>query len=240
MCIVFSHDIVNEIDNNKAPLELTFPEEGTGYEIGAQAILKGAKHMDLAQEVVRLGAHPRGAGAGPEVQGVPGADRQGRRALASRAAPGQPDRLRLRLGRQEQEGVRRQVHQRDRRGRPTEVITALLATEVTESVAGNRNLVFPEIPLLSLWPLMADPPLPSSRTSMAVTTPDSQLRTASGGGFRSNLVRRAPRIRPDRARSGAADQPALLRPLPLHLRRFSAFSGARATASSTHRPSSRA
>lgn len=50
VCIVFSHDIVNEIDNNKAPLELTFPEDGTGYEIGAQAILKGAKHMDLAKK----------------------------------------------------------------------------------------------------------------------------------------------------------------------------------------------
>ena len=48
--IVFSHDIVNEIDNNKAPLVLTFPSEGTGYEIGAQAILKGAKHLDAAKK----------------------------------------------------------------------------------------------------------------------------------------------------------------------------------------------
>ncbi len=47
--IVFSHDIVNEIDNNKLPLELTFPSEGTGYEIGGMGILKGAKHLDAAQ-----------------------------------------------------------------------------------------------------------------------------------------------------------------------------------------------
>lgn len=47
--IVFSHDIVNEIDNNKAPLVLTFPEEGTGYEIGGMGIIKGAKHLDLAK-----------------------------------------------------------------------------------------------------------------------------------------------------------------------------------------------
>ncbi|HEY4693004.1 MAG TPA: ABC transporter substrate-binding protein [Bellilinea sp.] len=47
--IVFSHDIVNEIDNNKLPLKLTFPAEGTGYEIGAMAILKGAKHMQAAK-----------------------------------------------------------------------------------------------------------------------------------------------------------------------------------------------
>jgi iron(III) transport system substrate-binding protein len=50
VCIVFSHDIVNEIDNNKCPLELTFPKEGTGYEIGAMGIIKGAKHMDLAKK----------------------------------------------------------------------------------------------------------------------------------------------------------------------------------------------
>ncbi len=48
--VVFSHDIVNEIDNNKLPLVLTFPEEGTGYEIGGMGILKGAKHLDAAQK----------------------------------------------------------------------------------------------------------------------------------------------------------------------------------------------
>lgn len=47
--IVFSHDIVNEIDNNKLPLKLTFPKEGTGYEIGGMGILKGAKHMQAAK-----------------------------------------------------------------------------------------------------------------------------------------------------------------------------------------------
>jgi len=48
--IVFSHDIVNEIENNKMPLVLTFPEEGTGFEIGGMGILKGAKHLDAAQK----------------------------------------------------------------------------------------------------------------------------------------------------------------------------------------------
>ncbi len=48
--IVFSHDIVNEIDNNKLPLVLTFPEEGTGFEIGGMGILKGAKHLDAAKK----------------------------------------------------------------------------------------------------------------------------------------------------------------------------------------------
>ncbi len=49
VAIVFSHDIVNEIDNNKLPLVLTFPKEGTGYEIGGMGILKGAKHPQAAR-----------------------------------------------------------------------------------------------------------------------------------------------------------------------------------------------
>jgi len=49
VAIVFSHDTVNEIENNQMPLVLTFPAEGTGYEIGGQAILKGAKHMQAAK-----------------------------------------------------------------------------------------------------------------------------------------------------------------------------------------------
>jgi iron(III) transport system substrate-binding protein len=50
VCIVFSHDIVHEIDDNGLPLELTFPSEGTGYEIGGMGILKGAKNMDAAKK----------------------------------------------------------------------------------------------------------------------------------------------------------------------------------------------
>lgn len=48
--VVFSHDIVHEIDDNKLPLELTFPEEGTGYEIGGMGIVKGARHLDAAKK----------------------------------------------------------------------------------------------------------------------------------------------------------------------------------------------
>ncbi|MEJ2208068.1 MAG: ABC transporter substrate-binding protein [Anaerolineae bacterium] len=48
--IVFSHDIVHEIEDNGLPLKLTFPQEGTGYEIGGMGILKGAKHLDAAQK----------------------------------------------------------------------------------------------------------------------------------------------------------------------------------------------
>jgi iron(III) transport system substrate-binding protein len=46
--VVFSHDIVTQIEAG-LPLQLTFPAEGTGYEIGGTAIVKGAQHPDLAK-----------------------------------------------------------------------------------------------------------------------------------------------------------------------------------------------
>jgi iron(III) transport system substrate-binding protein len=48
--IVFSHDIVNEIENNKLPLELSFPKEGTGFEIGGMGILKNGKNVANAKK----------------------------------------------------------------------------------------------------------------------------------------------------------------------------------------------
>jgi iron(III) transport system substrate-binding protein len=47
--VVFSHDIVKGIDDDKMPLSLTFPTEGTGYEIGGMALVKGAKNLDNAK-----------------------------------------------------------------------------------------------------------------------------------------------------------------------------------------------
>jgi len=46
--VVFSHDIVAGIETG-LPLALTFPAEGTGYEIGGQGIVKGAKNLELAK-----------------------------------------------------------------------------------------------------------------------------------------------------------------------------------------------
>ncbi|MBP7963098.1 MAG: ABC transporter substrate-binding protein [Caldilineaceae bacterium] len=46
--IVFSHDIVAE-QLRGSPVVLSFPEEGTGYEIGGMGIIKGAKHLDAAK-----------------------------------------------------------------------------------------------------------------------------------------------------------------------------------------------
>jgi iron(III) transport system substrate-binding protein len=63
--IVFSHDIVNEIENNKLPLMLTFPEEGTGYEIGGMGILKGAKNIQAAQLWYDWALTPEAQSLGP-------------------------------------------------------------------------------------------------------------------------------------------------------------------------------
>jgi len=65
VAIVFSHDIVNEIENNQLPLELTFPAEGTGYEIGGQAILKGAKNIQAAKLWYDWAISPEGQALGP-------------------------------------------------------------------------------------------------------------------------------------------------------------------------------
>ena len=46
--IVFSHDIVKQIEDGM-PLILSFPEEGTGYEIGGMGIIKGAKNLENAK-----------------------------------------------------------------------------------------------------------------------------------------------------------------------------------------------
>lgn len=64
--IVFSHDIVNEIDNNKLPLKLTFPAEGTGYEIGAMGLIKGAKHMQAAKLWFDWALTPEAQALGPK------------------------------------------------------------------------------------------------------------------------------------------------------------------------------
>ena len=64
--VVFSHDIVNEIDNNKLPLVLTFPKEGTGFEIGGQGLVKGAKHLDAAKKWYDWALTPEAQALGPK------------------------------------------------------------------------------------------------------------------------------------------------------------------------------
>ncbi len=63
--IVFSHDIVAEIEKG-SPLVLTFPEEGTGYEIGGMGIIKGAKHLDAAKKWFDWALEPATQELGPK------------------------------------------------------------------------------------------------------------------------------------------------------------------------------
>ena len=63
--VVFSHDIVKQIEAG-LPLVLSFPEEGTGYEIGGMAIVKGAKNMDAAQKWYDWALTPEAQALGPK------------------------------------------------------------------------------------------------------------------------------------------------------------------------------
>jgi iron(III) transport system substrate-binding protein len=65
--IVFSHDIVKQMEAG-LPLTLTFPEEGTGYEIGGTAIVKGAQHPDLAKLWIDWALTPAAQELGPKYQ----------------------------------------------------------------------------------------------------------------------------------------------------------------------------
>lgn len=65
--IVFSHDIVKQIEDG-LPLVLSFPEEGTGYEIGGQAIVKGAEHRDAAEKWYDWALTPEAQALGPKYQ----------------------------------------------------------------------------------------------------------------------------------------------------------------------------
>jgi iron(III) transport system substrate-binding protein len=67
VAIVFSHDIVAEQEKG-SPLVLTFPEEGTGYEIGGMGIVKGARHPDAAQKWFDWALEPATQELGPKYE----------------------------------------------------------------------------------------------------------------------------------------------------------------------------
>lgn len=50
--IAFSHDVIVKGVDKGYPVKLTFPEEGTGYEIGAMALVKGGQEHDLAKRFI--------------------------------------------------------------------------------------------------------------------------------------------------------------------------------------------
>ncbi len=50
--VIFGQDILHRIYEKHYPLILTFPKEGTGYEIGGTALIKGAKHVKEAKTFI--------------------------------------------------------------------------------------------------------------------------------------------------------------------------------------------
>ncbi len=63
--VVFSHDIVAGIETG-LPLTLSFPAEGTGYEIGGMGLVKGAKNMELAKAWFDWAIEPSTQELGPK------------------------------------------------------------------------------------------------------------------------------------------------------------------------------
>lgn len=63
--ILFSHDVVAEIKKG-SPLTLSFPAEGTGFEIGGMGILKGAKNLDNAKKWFDWALEPATQELGPK------------------------------------------------------------------------------------------------------------------------------------------------------------------------------
>ncbi|MBE2240258.1 MAG: ABC transporter substrate-binding protein [Caldilineaceae bacterium] len=87
--IVFSHDIVAEIEKG-SPLVLTFPEEGTGYEIGGMGIIKGAKHLDAAKKWFDWALEPTTQELGPKYEAYQAPTVEG-------ATPSRPELLEVKL-----------------------------------------------------------------------------------------------------------------------------------------------
>src|SRR6056297_15614 len=50
--IAFSHDILAKGVNQGYPVKMTFPSEGTGYEVGGLSMIKGAPEPELAKQFI--------------------------------------------------------------------------------------------------------------------------------------------------------------------------------------------
>jgi iron(III) transport system substrate-binding protein len=64
--IVFSHDCVAGIEQG-LPLKVSFPSEGTGYEIGGVALIKGAKNPEAAKSYIDFALSAEAQNLGPTV-----------------------------------------------------------------------------------------------------------------------------------------------------------------------------
>lgn len=66
VAIVFSHDCVSLQQEGFDNLEVSFPQEGTGYEIGGIALLAGSENEEAAQAYIDWALTPAAQNLGPE------------------------------------------------------------------------------------------------------------------------------------------------------------------------------
>lgn len=66
--VVFSHDIVAEIKSGYKDVQLVFPADGTGYEVGGMALIKGAKNPYEAKQWINWALSKEGQEVGPTVK----------------------------------------------------------------------------------------------------------------------------------------------------------------------------
>ena len=71
--IIFSHDCVKNIEGGFEDLVVSFPTDGTGYEIGAVALVANAAYPDNAEGLDRLVADGTGPGDRPDGGCLPAA-----------------------------------------------------------------------------------------------------------------------------------------------------------------------
>ncbi|BCJ49869.1 hypothetical protein Asp14428_13440 [Actinoplanes sp. NBRC 14428] len=66
--VIFSHDCVATREQGFKDLEVTFPAEGTGYEVGGVALIKNAHNPDSARKYVDWALTPAAQEIGPSVK----------------------------------------------------------------------------------------------------------------------------------------------------------------------------
>lgn len=65
--LVFSHDCVLYKERGMTDLEVSFPAEGTGYEVGGVAVIKGGKNLDAAKQYANWALSAEAQEIGPTV-----------------------------------------------------------------------------------------------------------------------------------------------------------------------------
>ncbi len=87
--VVFSHDVAVQLEKG-LPLVLSFAREGMGWEIGGQAIVKRAKHPDLAKAWFDWALEPSTQALGPKYEAYQAPTVKG-------AQPSRPELLQVKL-----------------------------------------------------------------------------------------------------------------------------------------------